>query len=320
MSVLLEEPVSLETSVKPFLKWAGGKSRLLSQFQPFFPPELFDGSIETYCEPFLGGGSVFFWLAQRVSFQQVYLYDISEPLILIYRVIQQEVEALIQQLQTLTDIYFALPVPQRVEYFYEIRTRYNQQVPSLNFRKYDFSWVSRASELLFLNKTCYNGLFRFNRKGLFNAPFGQYKKPNPCAPENLRGASRLLQSAILKQGSFEQCKSVVNERTFIYLDPPYRPINATSRFTAYSGHRFGENDQLKLARLCKALHQKKQAKWMMSNSDPKNQNATDDFFERTYPQFFIHHVHANRLINSKKDRRGSISELLITNYPVEPHA
>ncbi|MEK7487620.1 MAG: Dam family site-specific DNA-(adenine-N6)-methyltransferase [Planctomycetota bacterium] len=310
----VNRPVPREVVVKPFLKWAGGKSRLIPQFQFFFPPELLDGSIEIYCEPFLGGGALFFWLTQQISFKQIYLYDISGPLILIYRVIQQEVNALIENLQTITESYLKTPLTSRADYFYRIRQQYNQRTCRMNFRQYKPSWISCATELLFLNKTCYNGLFRFNKKGEFNAPFGQYKNPKIFYPENLKGVSRLLQPAILQYGPFEQCKSVVNERTFIYFDPPYRPLNSTSRFTSYSRHLFGEAEQLRLARLCKDLHQKKRIKFMLSNSDPKNQNPNDDFFERTYKNFFIHRVHAKRLINSKKECRGTITELLITNY------
>lgn len=298
--------------VKPFLKWAGGKSQLLSQLQNFFPEDLFRGEIENYCEPFLGGGAVYFWLSQHVSFKKVYLFDISEPLILIYQVVQQNVESLIQQLQSLKKSFLVLTQEERKAFFYRIREQYNKQRNTIKLEE-ESQAISRVAELIFLNKTCYNGLFRFNKKGEFNAPFGQYKNPSIFNETHLRLVAEKLKPAIISNGSFEECESYLNSKTFVYFDPPYRPLNKTSNFTSYSQHKFNDENQQQLAQFFNTLHQK-DIKLMLSNSDPKNIDPQDDFFEKAYQDFSIHRVQATRMINSKSEQRGNITELLITNY------
>lgn len=300
--------------IKPFLKWAGGKSQLLAQYQAFLPEELEYGQITNYCEPFLGGGAVYFWLAQRFSFQQVFLYDINEPLILIYQMVQQEVEALIEQLLQLVHPFLSLTQQERVHYFYQIRQKYNQQpIHTTDFSNKSEA-IMRTAELIFLNKTCYNGLFRFNRKGEFNSPCGAYKNPKIFDPNHLRVISSLLKNAVIQQKPFEESLTQMNENSFVYLDPPYRPLSTTANFTAYSRHPFLEAEQLRLAQFCRELNQR-QIKFMLSNSDPKNTDPNDHFFEQVYADFQIHRVSATRMINRNSKKRGTIRELLITNYP-----
>jgi DNA adenine methylase len=307
-------PVQVEVGAKPFLKWAGGKSQLLSQFATHYPPELTSGKIVNYIEPFLGGGAVFLSIAQRYTFQQAYLTDINPELILVYSVVQRSPLDLIEQLEQHQRAYDAANEDERAAYFYTIRDQYNAQRAEINFNRYTTAWVTRAARMIFLNKTCFNGLFRVNGKGEFNVPFGRYKKPTICDPENLMRVSSLLQKAELRIAPFTACEQWVNADSFVYFDPPYRPISPTSSFTSYSSDRFDDDDQIALAQFFARLHEQYGAKLMLSNSDPTSINPDDDFFEQHYRGFKIHRVWASRMINSQADKRGKITELLITNY------
>lgn len=307
-------PVRLEVGAKPFLKWAGGKSQLLPQFEAHYPPELAAGEINRYVEPFLGGGALFLAIAQRYAIQQAYLTDINPELILAYQVVKNDVVDLIAQLAEHQREFDARKGEGRAAYFYAIRDQYNRQRAEIDFKHYAKAWVTRAARMIFLNKTCYNGLFRVNAKGEFNVPFGRYKNPAVCDPENLRRVSALLQNAELHVAPFTACEQWVTPETFVYFDPPYRPISATSNFTSYSSHRFDDAAQIALAEFFARLHQQRGAKLMLSNSDPTPINPDDDFFARIYQGFSIHRVWASRMINTQVDKRGKITELLITNY------
>jgi DNA adenine methylase len=307
-------PVELGIGAKPFLKWAGGKAQLLSQFEAHYPPELAAGKIKRYIEPFLGGGAQFLSIAQRYAIQHAYLTDINPELILAYRVVQRDVSDLIAHLEQHQRAYDASSEEDRTLYFYRIRNLYNAQRAEINFKCYSSTWVSRAARMIFLNKTCFNGLFRVNAQGGFNVPFGRYKNPNICDPENLRRVSALLQNAELQIAPFTACEQWVTAESFVYFDPPYRPISATSSFTSYSSDRFDDAAQIALAAFFARLHNEFGAKLMLSNSDPMPINPDDDFFERIYQDFKIHRVLASRMINSQADKRGKITELLITNY------
>ena len=304
----------IAVSAKPFLKWAGGKSQLLPQFEAHFPSQLAAGQITHYIEPFLGGGAVFLSIAQRYPFQQAYLTDINPELILVYRVVQSDPADLIAQLQQHQKVYDVANEEERARYFYAVRDQYNAQRTEINFNHYTSAWVTRAARMIFLNKTCYNGLFRVNGKGEFNVPFGRYKNPMICDAANLASVSALLQRAELRVAPFTACEQWVNAQTFVYFDPPYRPISATSSFTAYSSDRFDDAAQIALAHFFAKLHREHGAKLMLSNSDPTPQNSHDNFFDRLYHGFKIHRVWASRMINSHADKRGKITELLITNY------
>jgi DNA adenine methylase len=303
-----------ETDAKPFLKWAGGKSQLLPQFEGHYPPELETGHITTYIEPFLGGGAVFLSIAQRYAFEQTYLTDINPELVLTYRVVQRDPLALIEQLQQHQRAYSASSEEARAAYFYTVRDHYNRQRGEIRFNRYSGQWINRAAAMIFLNKTCFNGLFRVNAKGAFNVPFGRYKNPTICDPDNLLAVSALLQRAELRVAPFTACEQWVTAETFVYFDPPYRPISATSSFTSYARARFDDEAQIALARFFAHLDHAYGAKLMLSNSDPTTINPEDRFFEQHYQNFKIHRVWANRMINSQADKRGKITELLITNY------
>lgn len=299
---------------KPFLKWAGGKSQLLPQFREFYPRELKQGKIKKYLEPFIGGGAVFLDVVQNFEIEAAFLYDINEELIIAYRVVQRNPEGLIEFLQRFQKQYDQLNEEERKHYFYEVRENYNLQRFQINYKRYSENWITRAAQLIFLNRTCYNGLFRLNRNGEFNVPFGKYKNPRILDEDNVLNLSRILQTAEIRVADFEDCETLVDTDTFVYFDPPYRPISQTSSFTSYSKYEFGDDEQTRLSRFYGRLHRSSGAKLMLSNSDPTNQDPMDDFFSTLYRDFTIHKVQAARMINSKGTKRGQIHELLITNY------
>jgi len=297
------------------LKWAGGKGQLLEAFQNFYPKELSGGKIENYCEPFVGGGAVFFDIVQKYPVKSALLCDNNEDLILTYLVIQKEVQTLIDQLDRLQDRYLKLNEEKRTAYYYKVREQFNQQKKSVNFNRFSMKWAERAAQIIFLNRTCFNGLFRFNSRGEFNVPQGRYKNPKILDAENLLKISKLLSIAEIQKADFREIKGRITENTFIYYDPPYRPLNQTSRFTAYSKNAFGDPEQIALAALFAELNQKG-VKQMLSNSDPKNHNPEDHFFDELYSGFHISRVPARRSINSNGLKRKAINEIIVTSYPV----
>jgi len=302
---------------KPFLKWAGGKTQLLDEFCRRLPEGLGEkGKITRYVEPFIGGGAVFFYLTRRFSFEGCCIGDANEELILSYRVIQKSVKKVISELRILESGYFAKDVKEREALYYEIRDSFNDELPGINFQKYGPGWAERAAKVIFLNRTCYNGLFRVNRNGEFNVPFGGYKNPDILDEENLRDVATVLKNTQISMGDFTRCRDYVDDHTFVYFDPPYRPISQTSSFTSYSKDGFSEKDQHRLAALFRELDAKG-AKIMLSNSDPWNQDSHDTFFDDLFSGYTIGRVPARRIINCNGARRGNINELIITNYPTE---
>jgi len=285
---------------KPFVKWAGGKGQLLEEIQRRLPEGLRTGEIDTYVEPFVGGGAVFFHLAQNYeTIKQFYLFDINEDLINCYNAIKNNVESLIAELNNLERQFLRKDRSGRRDFYYRVRQQFNSD--------------RSPTKLISLNKTCYNGLYRVNRKGEFNVPFGDYKNPKICNEENLRAVSEVLTRADIICADFEQTERYIDSNSFVYLDPPYRPISSTAGFTSYSKDDFNEQDQLRLAEFCRRIDSKG-AKFLLSNSDPKNEDSTDHFFETKYKGFKIERVMAIRPINCKSSGRGKISEILVTNY------
>lgn len=311
-----DQPHTKSSKVKPrpFLKWAGGKGQLLNTFSRYYPKALKAGELPYYFEPFLGGGAVFFDIVSRYDIKQAFLYDINEELILTYRVVQQDPEELIKRLGAYDKVYKALPQAQRNAMYYDVRNQYNEELRKMDFSAYQEMWIGRAAKMIFLNKTCYNGLFRLNQKGEFNTPAGDYKNPAICDAENLRLVSTALQKAVICQGGFQQVLHDIQNPSFVYFDPPYRPISKTASFTAYSRHAFADNEQRLLAETFQALVDKG-AQVMLSNSDPKNEDKNDHFFDDLYENWYIHRVQARRAINSNAKKRGTIKELIITSYP-----
>ena len=306
---------NLQTSntmrAKPFLKWAGGKGQLLTQFEQLYPRELLTRKITNYVEPFIGGGAVFFDLMQRFNFKTAYISDINADLIATYQVVQNQVDDLIGCLREYQDNYIRLNEEKRLELFLKVREQFNQRQLG------NLSPIEIATHLIFLNKTCFNGLFRVNSKGGFNVPFGKYTNPAILQETNLRLGSKVLQNTEIRAANYDACFNNVNDNTLVYFDPPYRPLSKTASFTSYAGNEFGDKEQKQLAAFFKRLHREKNAKVMLSNSDPKNENILDDFFENIYEDFDIHRVQANRAINSNADKRGEINEIFVTNYQVK---
>lgn len=293
--------------VKPFVKWAGGKSSLIPQITKYFPFELKNGQIEKYVEPFVGGGAVLIDILQKYDVKQAYAFDINKDLINCYNVIKYKVEDLIQKLDKKEKEFLALDKDERQKYFYNIRTEYNSYLLDNEID------VKRASEFIFLNRTCFNGLYRVNKNGKFNVPCGKYKNPTICDSNNLRNLSKLLKNVVFAYGDYKESEKLVDENTFVYFDPPYRPLSVTSGFTSYTKEDFNDENQKELAEYYNKLNLKN-AKLMLSNSNPKNTNENDNFFEKIYKGFNINEVSAKRMINANAKGRGEISELLITNY------
>ncbi len=297
-----------EARVKPFLKWAGGKRQLLAQFADLYPQALKDGTIKHYYEPFLGSGAVFFDIAQRFTLQNACLSDINSGLVVTYQVIQKKAPALIDALLQHQKKYRALDKTGRLNYFYEQRDAFNRQIMQADTAQNSSQRITQAARLIFLNRTCYNGLFRVNAKGAFNTPAGDYKNPSICDPANLLAVSKLLGNTTIKKAAFSTALKNVPPRSFVYLDPPYRPLSKTASFTAYNQSGFGDAAQQKLAALYKQLSQQG-VTLMLSNSDSK-----DRFFDRLYEGFTITRVPARRLINTDASKRGLVNEIVVTNY------
>ena len=285
-------------NVKPFVKWAGGKGSLIPQLKNYYPFELENLSINKYVEPFVGGGAVLINILQKYDVKEAYAFDINIDLINCYNVIKENVEDLIQKLDD----------EKRKTYFYDIRKEYN----SYRVNEAEKN-VKRASEFIFLNRTCFNGLFRVNKSGEFNVPCGKYKNPTICDSNNLRKLSYLIRNVIFEYGDYTKSEKYIDSHTFVYFDPPYRPLSVTSGFTSYTKEDFNDENQKELAKYFRELD-KKDAKLMLSNSNPKNTNKNDNFFEEIYKGFNINEISAKRMINANAKGRGEISELLITNY------
>lgn len=298
---------------KPFFKWAGGKAQLLQEFNDRLPGELLSGSLDRYVEPFIGGGAVFFFIMQLVQVRDSVICDANEELVLTYQVVKQDVDSLIMRLSEFQKQYDSIDEPARKEMYLAVRSDLNAKRKGFDFSQYRELWIERASQLLFLNKTCFNGLFRVNSKGEFNVPFGRYKNPGIVNETNLRMASALLRHTTILHGDFSRCQGYINDRTFLYLDPPYRPLNETSSFTSYSQGGFTDTDQVRLKEFYE-VSDRAGARVMLSNSDPKNEDPDDHFFDDLYQDFRIERVMAKRFINCDGDKRGAISEIIVMNY------
>jgi DNA adenine methylase len=268
---------------KPFVKWAGGKTQLLPQLARFYPPK---GSVQRYIEPFLGSGAVFFHVKAKVEPRESLLWDNNQELIDTFVAVRDDVEEVIRRLQ-------AHERKHGRDYFLAMRTKLARKLPDV------------AARLIYLNKTCFNGLFRVNSKGIFNVPFGRYPKPSILNPEGLRQASRALAGARVEQEDFKMLLVEARRGDLIYFDPPYHPRSATAYFTSYTRDAFAEKDQRALAKVYRELD-RRGCLLMLSNSDTP-------LIRELYKDFALRQVSARRLINSRADRRGAISELVILN-------
>lgn len=294
--------------IKPFVKWAGGKGSLIPQLKNFYPFELENETITKYVEPFVGGGAVLINILQKYDVKEAYAFDINIDLINCYNVIKENVDGLIKELEIKEKEFITLENEGRQAYFYNVRKEYNSYKIESNELN-----VKRAGEFIFLNRTCFNGLYRVNKNGEFNVPCGKYKKPTICDSSNLRNLSYLIKNVVFQYGDYKKSEKYVDSNTFVYFDPPYRPLSVTSGFTSYTKEDFNDENQKELAMYFKKLDGKN-AKLMLSNSNPKNTNKDDNFFEDIYKGFNISEISAKRMINCNSKGRGEISELLITNY------
>ncbi len=284
-AVLLDDSstsIPSRLNCRPFLKWAGGKSQLLTEILKRIPKDY-----ENYFEPFVGGGAVFFGLQPEVAL----LADVNRDLIEAYEVVRDDVDALIESLKQHR---------YEKEYYYKVRARDREE----GFMS--LSAVERVSRIIFLNKTCYNGLYRVNSKGQFNVPFGRYTNPTILHEINLRACSQALQTAGIFQEDFRSLVSRAGKGDFVYFDPPYAPLNETSDFTAYTKDGFPFEEHIALRDTCRELDSRG-ARFLLSNSS--NPAIVDLFHE-----FRVERIGATRAINSKGAKRGKVKELLIRNY------
>ena len=316
---------------RPVLKWAGGKRQLLDVIDSHLPPGMSDGGITTYVEPMIGGAAVFFHMKEKygATLTNYHISDYNWDLFVLYSAIKSRVSDLVGELRALSDEYIPLPPTQkgdkegeRISMYKRIRDEYNDdEWEGVRFhddgstfrREMSDRWVRRAAMTIFLNRTCFNGLYRVNSSGKFNVPHGRYDNPEIVDEENLIAVSKALADVQVSVGSYEDNLAMVDERTFVYFDPPYRPLPNTKSFADYHKAPFGDAEQKDLAKAFMELDGRG-AKLMLSNSDPKNTDEDDDFFDRLYSQFTIHRVSAIRAINSDGGGRGRITEILVTNY------
>jgi len=301
-------------NARPFMKWAGGKTQLLEELSKRLPAEILEsGIIDRYVEPFVGGGAMFFYLKNKFEVKEAFLLDINPELVVGYKTIQKTPNKLVSRLKELEKEYLSKNDRSRQDLYYSIRDLYNSQMSTFNYQKIGPKWVERTAYTIFLNKTCFNGLFRQNSKGLFNVPFGRYKNPTICNEDNLIQSSLALKNTKVEVGDFSKTSRLAKNGTLVYLDPPYRPLNTTSSFTSYAKDGFSDKDQCRLADYYQKMSDKG-AYLMLSNSDPKNSNPNDDFFDKLYQNYYIHRVLASRMINCDAKKRGAIYELIVTNY------
>lgn len=298
----------MSVKAKPFVKWAGGKSSLLGQLNTWLPHGFLESGGITYVEPFVGGGALLFHLLQQYpSIQRVIINDINEDLINCYRAIKDNPNRLINKLERIEKDYYHLRVEDRKEFYYTIRQEYNARRANS---------LTLASYFVFLNHTCFNGLYRVNSNSGFNVPYGRNNNVKICNKELLLADHALFSrlDMTIMCGSYESVISKIDnhERTFVYLDPPYLPISVTSYFKQYSNSPFGTEEQVTLRHFCDSLTEKG-CRFMLSNSDCKTEDGRS-YFELLYDGYDFHTVNAKRFISAQGNRRKDTTEVLIRNY------
>ena len=280
---------------------------LFNFFEKYYP---FKNSKTTkYAEPFVGGGAVLFDILSKYDLEEIYISDINAELINTYRIIRDDIDELIDLLAKYQSEYVPFDKEERKNYYMTKREHFND----LKVNGDETINIEKAALMIFLNKTCFNGLYRVNKKGLFNVPMGAYKNPMICDESNLRAVSEKLQNVTIVCKDYRKSADFIDENTFVYFDPPYRPITDTASFTAYTENLFNDDEQIELANFVELMHGKG-AKVVVSNSDPKNSNIDDDFFDNIYSSHKIKRVEATRMINCNSEARGKIKELLISNF------
>ena len=294
------------TKAKPFIKWVGGKSQLIEQLDTQLPADFDNWENVTYIEPFVGGGAMLFYMLQRYpNIQHAVINDINTDLTTCYRTVRDSPEQLIESLKDIEEAYLALRTEEgRKDFFLAVRERYNEK---------NLDPIENTTKFFFLNRTCFNGLYRVNKKGLFNVPFGKYANPTICDPKTIRKDSELLQRVEILTGDFEDTYDRANGNTLFYFDPPYRPLSDTSSFNDYTKEAFNDCAQIRLKEYCDRIDEAGFT-FMLSNSDCKGKNEEDNFFDVLYAAYQIERVWASRSINSNPSKRGKLTEILVHNY------
>ena len=291
---------------KPFIKWVGGKSQLIEQLDAQLPADFGKWENVTYVEPFVGGGAMLFYILQRYpNIKRAVINDINSDLANCYRTVRDNPEELIASLKDIEGSYLALETEEaRKEFFMAVRARYNEK---------NLDPIENTTKFFFLNRSCFNGLYRVNKKGLFNVPFGRYSNPTICDPETIRKDSELLQRVEILNGDFEATFDYAQGKTIFYFDPPYRPLSDTSSFNDYAKEAFNDDAQIRLKEYCDKINTAGYT-FMLSNSDCKGKNEEDNFFDVLYSAYKIERVWASRSINSNPNKRGKLTEILVHNY------
>ncbi len=295
-----------KVKAKPFLKWAGGKTQLLPTIDSFLPDSFRREKDITYIEPFVGGGAMLFFMLQKYpNIKKAIINDINPHLVKTYTTIRDNPYSLIDTLTELQESFRTVgDFEAQKELYLNIRSRFNQE---------SLTDIEESAYMIFLNRTCFNGLYRENSKGGFNVPFGRYSNPTICDESLILADSELLQKVEILNGDFARTGDYVDGYTFFYFDPPYRPLDATSSFNSYVKEAFDDNEQIRLKDFYSSLSLEG-CREMLSNSDCKGRNAEDVFFDELYKDFFIERVYAKRNINANASKRGTLTELLIRNY------
>jgi len=298
----------MTTKAKPFIKWVGGKTQLIESIHKILPKNFASLKNVTYIEPFVGGGAVLFWiLKQYPNIANAVINDINPDLTTAYKTIKKTPSELVKFLQMIQEEYLPLDEKKRKEYFLNKRDRFNTKT---------LDPVENTALFVFLNRTCFNGLYRVNSKGLFNVPFGRYTYPKICDSQTIFADSEVLQKVKILTGDFEETLKYATPNSLFYFDPPYKPLSETSSFNSYAKEKFNDNEQIRLGHFCKKIdllgHH-----FILSNSDVKGENLNDEFFDDLYEQFNIERVLATRMVNANAEKRGKLTELLITNQTPE---
>ena len=290
---------------KPFLKWAGGKTQLIEEIKNNLPEIIFREPF-TYIEPFVGSGAVLFWLLNHFpNMKKAVINDINKELIDTYDTIANSPQQLISVLEDLQNKYYILEDEEaKKNFYYEKRNLFNIKSEEK---------LIQSALFIFLNRTCFNGLYRVNRKNEFNVPIGSYKRPLICDRENILAVSKALQKVEIMCGDFEQTINYTENNTLFYFDPPYKPLSETSSFNAYAKDNFDDKEQIRLRDFCNKLNDLNHY-WILSNSDVKGKDKNNHFFDDLYANYEIKRVLAKRSINANPEKRGVLNELLITNY------
>ena len=291
---------------KPFIKWVGGKGQLIEQLDAQLPADFGTWENATYIEPFVGGGAMLFYMLQTYpNIRHAVINDVNPDLTTCYRTVRDNPEELIDSLLEIQNAYNALTTEDaRREFFLDIRDQYNQK---------NLAPIDNTTKFFFLNRTCFNGLYRVNKKGLFNVPFGKYTNPQICDPTTIRNDSELLQRVEILTGDFEATFDYAQVNTLFYFDPPYRPLSDTSSFNDYAKEAFNDDAQVRLKEYCDRINEAGYS-FMLSNSDCKGKNEEDNFFDVLYEDYHIERVWASRSINSNPNKRGKLTEILVHNY------